>query len=63
MGWASGSSLATELWEEIRGFIPEDNRYEAANIFYDRFTDYDADDWDGESTLEKDGKINQDLDD
>lgn len=62
MGWANGSCLAEELWIELRGFIPEASRKEAANIIYDRFCDYDADDWCGDSELEFDGEINQDLD-
>jgi hypothetical protein len=63
MGWSSGSTLAEEIWLEIKGFIPEGNRKEVANMLYDKVCDLDADDWDGISQLEIDGNINQNLDD
>lgn len=63
MGWSAGSGLAVDIWTEIKGFIPEGSRKEVANMLYDKVCDLDADDWDGTSELEKDGNINQELED
>ena len=61
MGWASGTELAIELWDEIRIFIPEDKRQKIAKKFYDKFCDYDADAWEGNSSLEKDKKRKRNM--
>ena len=61
MGFAHSDTFA-ELYDEIKGFIPEANRKEVANIIYDKAGDLDTDDWDGTTDLEIDGRINQDLD-
>lgn len=61
MGFARANEFAA-TWNEIRGFIPEQNRKEAANFLYDLAAELDVDDWDGTSQLEIDGHINQDLD-
>lgn len=45
MGWASGSYLAQELWEEVRELIPLDKRREVAMKFFTMFSNEDADDW------------------
>ena len=62
MGWASGSGLACEVYGLVRNYIPEKKRKQVATKIFDLFTDMDADDWNGDSTLEKDAGINQDLD-
>lgn len=61
MGFAHSGEFA-EMYNKIRGFIPEGSRREVANIIYDTAGDLDTDDWDGTSQLEIDGHINQDLD-
>lgn len=43
MGWAGGSDLIINMWEEIREYINEDERAEALAIVIDKFTDYDWD--------------------
>lgn len=60
MGWAAGSDLARELWQEIRPSVAPSAREKVAQMIYDKFTDYDADDWDGHSLLEEDAGVNQD---
>lgn len=62
MGWAAGAELAEDIYVNIKGFIPEANRKKVANIIYDAVCNHDADDWSGDTELEKDGNINQDLD-
>lgn len=62
MGYAHSEEFS-EMYEKIRGFIPEGSRKEVANIIYDTAGSLDTDDWDGESQLEKDGNINQNLED
>lgn len=62
MGWASGSELANELWLEIKPFLSPADHEELACLIYERFCDYDADDWDGTSVLEADAGINQETD-
>jgi hypothetical protein len=62
MGWANGSELAKEVYDLVRSYLPENKRKKVATKFYDLFTDMDADDFSGDSNLEKDAGINQDLD-
>ena len=47
MGWATGCEIAEELWEELKPFIPKDERGQAAvsKIIYEIFDNRDADDW------------------
>ena len=47
MGWASGSRLAEELYEELLPYIKrgKQNRQDVAKIIVDSFEDHDADDW------------------
>lgn len=53
MGWC-GSDLAESSWKLVRDFIPEEKRGAIAKKFKDKFDDWDCDDWDGGSVLEKD---------
>ena len=43
MGWASGSSLLIDVWNEVREFIPEEKRQVVARNVIDRFADMDCD--------------------
>lgn len=43
MGWAGGSTVGDQVWNNIRGFIPEGNRKEAARIVIDALEDQDCD--------------------
>lgn len=61
MGFARSTEFA-ETWEHIRPLIPEGSRKEAASYLYDLSGELDVDDWDGSTLLEKDARINQDLD-
>lgn len=54
MGWCSGNELADVLYNAIRFYIPKEYRKEVASQFYEKFCDYDADDWDGTSKIEQD---------
>lgn len=54
MGWCSGNELADVLYNAIRFYIPKEYRKEVASQFYEKFCDYDADDWDGTSKIELD---------
>lgn len=47
-------------WENMRSSVLE-HLYEAANQYYDMACQMGAEGWDGTSQLEKDGRINQDL--
>lgn len=57
MGWASGSPLGIEIYEEVRKYIPKEKRQEVAEFIYDKVCELDADDWDGDSVLELDAQI------
>jgi hypothetical protein len=54
MGWASGSQLAEELYDDIRRVIPKDKRAKVAEKIIDAFENHDADDWSEDSLLWKD---------
>lgn len=43
MGFATGASIAQDLWDEIEDFIPPICRQEVAQAFVDVFEDYDCD--------------------
>jgi hypothetical protein len=45
MGWASGSYLAENIWNQINQFIPIEHIPVVAHIIYTEFSNYDADDW------------------
>ena len=45
MGWCTGSAIAEDLWENIKGYIPLDKRHELAKHIVDLFSSYDADCW------------------
>jgi hypothetical protein len=49
-------------WSNIRESILPEHLFDAANSFYDQACKMGAGGWDGTSQLEKDGRINQDLD-
>ena len=57
MGWSAGASLGQEIYDKIREYIPEEKRQEVAKFIYDVVCEQDADDWDGTSQLEIDGKV------
>lgn len=48
-------------WLDMRSSILPQHLYEAANRYYDTACQMGAGGWDGTSQLEKDGRINQDL--
>lgn len=43
MGWASGSSLAEEVWDAVRPKLRNTDRKEVANAIIDAFEDMDCD--------------------
>lgn len=43
MGWASGSELAENIWDEVRNFIPENKRERVAKKIWAFFEDFDCD--------------------
>jgi hypothetical protein len=43
MGWASGSSLAESLWDQLRPLIPDERRCHAANVIVVEFKSMDCD--------------------
>lgn len=43
MGWASGSSLAAELWDDLKVFIPEQHHRQVARTIWDHFEGHDCD--------------------
>ena len=43
MGWASGSELAENLWEDIKEFIPKKQHKKVAKIFIKHFENMDCD--------------------
>ena len=49
-------------WNSIREHIPPEQLFTQANEYYDTACRMGAEGWDGTSQLEKDGRINQDLD-
>lgn len=56
MGWASGSELAEQLWEEIRDYIPKKDRIAAATRFIEAFEQADCD------TMEECEQLQRDAD-
>lgn len=57
MGWCTGSYIAAELWDEIRDYLPKDKKEKLAFRIYEVFSNQDADCWDNEMNIIKDGKI------
>lgn len=43
MGWASGSEVGDQIWDNIRELIPEEHREEAARVVIDALEDQDCD--------------------
>jgi hypothetical protein len=43
VGWAGGSEVGDQIWNNIRGFIPEGSREEAARIVINALEDQDCD--------------------
>lgn len=43
MGWASGSSLAAALWDELKVFMPEQHHQQAARTIWKYFEGHDCD--------------------
>jgi hypothetical protein len=60
MGWSGGSELARETWSMVRKYINGKHRQRVAKKFLEAFKDYDADDFDGQSDLEKDAGVKND---
>lgn len=46
MGWASGASLAEEVWQAVKDEIRPEELQERARKIISLFKDHDADDWD-----------------
>lgn len=51
MGWATGSCLAEQIWNDIKDILPEDKKDRIAIKIFNAFEEYDADDW----SSDKDG--------
>ncbi len=60
MGWASVSYLGQEIWDEVRAFIPNEERRRLAKFIFDKCCDLDADDWEPDSNICKDAGEYQD---
>ena len=60
-GVVARDQFSTE-WLNMRDSLAPEHLYEAANNYYDMACKMGAEGWDGTSQLEKDGRINQDLD-
>ena len=45
MGWASGSRIAEELWAALRPLTSEGSYGKVSEIIFEKFCEYDADDW------------------
>jgi len=43
MGWASGSSLLSEVWGEVREYVPVRKRTEVLIRLMEMFSNYDCD--------------------
>lgn len=56
MGWASGSYLAQDLYDDIRRYIPRSQRHHVAEKILAAFENHDADDWEQGSKLWKDAR-------
>lgn len=54
MGWAGGARLAEEVWDIVRGFIPEEKRTDAAIRIIEAFRGEDWDTVDEAETLAAD---------
>ena len=54
MGWCSGNELAEDLYKAIRFYIPKEFRKSVATEFFNKFSDYGVDAWDGDSKIEQD---------
>lgn len=63
MGWSDGVTLAEDVWEVVRPFVPEEQRKAVARKLYDLFGEYDADGWDNGCRLAQDAEVLEDEDD
>lgn len=43
MGWSSGSGILSDLWEDIREYVPEDKRRALFGKLADIFWNHDCD--------------------
>ena len=59
MGWCTGSYLAEDLWNTIRGYIPEDKRKDIARNIIEIFNEQDADCWDDDMNIVKDAEYKE----
>jgi len=57
MGWCRGSYLAEEIWDDLRSVVPQEQRHVFAKKIYEKFCDYDADDWNHNSFLLRDAGV------
>ena len=62
MGWAAGGDLASDVYDLVRDFIPEDKRKEISNQIISLFEDEDADCWDSNSQIEADAGRAEEVD-
>lgn len=63
MGWSAGAGLGCEIYSYVKKYTPKKDHKRIANFIYDQVCELDADDWDGDSELERDGNINQNVED
>lgn len=52
MGWCTGSNMANDIWNEVKGWIPFDKQKEVATKIYNIFANEDADDWSDPNGIE-----------
>lgn len=56
MGWSAGSWLAIDIWKLVKSYIQEDQKQKIAKAIINKFKEEDADEWYGDSDLEKAAK-------
>ena len=45
MGWSSGSTLADDIWKELKPILNKKEQKQISKFLYNKFCEYDADDW------------------
>lgn len=45
MGWATGSEIAEDIWFNLKDDLNEEQQKRLSKYLYNKFCDYDADDW------------------
>ncbi len=45
MGWSNGPEIGEYVWNTVKKYIPEEDKQKVAKKIYDKFNEYDADDW------------------